>query len=186
MATYTVGPSDADYIVSGSGDQGPINNALAAAKLIPGSTVYLKGPFTYDIVSSVQIGNSTTLTGDLTAVLKIHAGVTWAAQVPVIKQSDSIASNITIHGFSIDCNRWNLTGDQGDGLFNGINLAGASGTHGTNVSVHHMTIYDSLGDGIQLKYIDNVTTYNNTISVMGHEGIYLIGCIGGDIFFKYN
>jgi len=182
MTTYTVGLSDADYIVDQDNDQIQINSALAAAKAVPGSTVYLKGPCTYDIQDSVQIGNSTTLTGDSTAILRIHNGMTWAAQVPVIKQSNSIASNITIFGFQIDCNRWNQTGDEGDGLFNGINLAGSSTSHGSNVSVHDMVIYDSLGDGIQLKYIDNVTAYNNNISVMGHEGIYFIGNIGGDAY----
>lgn len=188
MTTYTIGPSGsgADYLIdsypTGTNHQTTINSVLSTAGSASGNIVYLKGPCTYDIQSSVEVPNGIELTGDSTAILRIHNGMSWAAQVPVIKQSNSIASNITIHGFQIDCNRFNQVGDQGDGLYNGINLAGASSSHGTNVSVHHMTIYDSLGDGIQIKYIDNATAYENNISVMGHEGIYFIGLTGGDIY----
>jgi hypothetical protein len=184
MATYTVGPSGTtpDYTATGTNDQNPINSALATAKTVPGSTVYLRGPFTYDIQSSLQIGNSTILTGDSTAKLRLHDHVTWANQVHIIKQSESIASNITIHGFEIDCNRDNQDYDEGDGYHNAIGLRGNSNSPGINVSVHDMYIHHSLGDGVRLQFINNITSYNNDIQHMGHECNFLIQCVGADIY----
>lgn len=184
MGTYTVGPagSGANYEVDGISDNEQINLALTAANLVPGSIVYLKGPCIYDIRLSLEIGNNLEFTGDSTAVLRIHDGMTWAAQVPVIKQKGASLTNIKIHGFEIDCNRDHQVGGEGDGLYNAILLAGYNAVHGNNITIYDMFIHDSLGDGCRIKYVDNFLAYGNRIENMGHEGIYCIEVVGGDIY----
>jgi hypothetical protein len=173
---------DSTYVCDGVDDHVQINQALAWATSNPGNTVYLRGPYTYDIALSLEIGSDTELTGDSTACLRLHDGLTWAAQVPVIKQSVSSIKNIIIHGFEIDCNRWNIAGDEGDGLYNGIGLSGYSSTvFTTNIQIYDMNIHDSLGDGIRIKYASDVQIYDNVIDTMGHEGVYFIEVVTANV-----
>jgi Right handed beta helix region len=183
MATYTVGPagSGATYTVDGSSDQTEINQALSAAAASPGSTVYLKGPFTYTPTGTVQIGSNTELTGDSTACLKVPNSAAWAHGVAIISQSVSVPTNIRIHGFEINANRWNQSEVEGDGYYNCISLGGGTSTHATNIEVYDMYIHDSLGDGVRLNHVDNVHIYNNRIEVPGHECVFLLDSVGGDI-----
>ena len=105
MAEYTVGPSGsgASRVADGTNDQDEINAALQDAAANPGSTVYLRGPFTYDIYSTnLKIGSNTKLTGDSTACLRLHNSVGWASMLPIIGQiggSGTATHDIEIFGF---------------------------------------------------------------------------------------
>jgi hypothetical protein len=183
MATYTVGPSGsgATYTVDGSDDQTEINQALSAAASSPGSTVYLKGPCTYDVDGTLQIASNTEFTGDSTAILKVPNSAAWAHGVSIISQSVSVPTNIRIHGFEINANRWNQTESEGDGYYNCISLGGGTATHATNIEVYNMNIHDSLGDGVRLNHVDNIHVYNNNIGIPGHECVFLIDSVGADV-----
>lgn len=174
---------DSTYVCDGIDDHVQINEALAWAKTNPGNTVYLRGPFTYDIALSLEIGSDTELTGDSTACAKLHAAVTWAAQVPLIKSPASV-KNVEIHGFEIDCNRAAQNYDEGDGYHNAIGFSGTSSNPVSNVRIHHMYIHDSLGDGVRLTYGSDIRVYNNTINVMGHEGVFFIEVTRGDMSYN--
>lgn len=184
MAIYTVGPSGsgATYTVNGSDDQTEINQALSAAASNPGSTVYLKGPFDYDTDGTLQIASNTEFTGDSTACLKVPDSAAWAHGVSIISQSVSVPTNIRIHGFEIDANRWNQSESEGDGYYNCISLGGGTSTHATNIEVYDMHIHDSLGDGVRLNHVDNISVHDNRIEVPGHECVFLIDSVGADVF----
>jgi len=187
MTTYTVGPSGsgATYIVDGTNDQSEINSALAAAVANPGSTVYLKGPCTYDIQTSVLLGDNTELTGDSTACLRLKNNAGWASMVGIIRQYEGnghASVNIKIHGFEIDGNRANQTESEGDAYYNCIQITGTASSPVKNISVYNMKIHDSLGDGLRLTHGENIKYYYNDVDVMGHEGVFFIDVVGGDIY----
>lgn len=190
MATYTVGPSGsgADYIAGSTDAQTQINNALSAAatNANPTSTVFLKGPFTYDIdTTNVKIGSNTELTGDSTAILRLHNSVGWASMVPIIGQiggSGTQIVNSSIHGFEIDANRWNQSESEGDAYHNCIGITGSTSAMCNNISVYNMKIHDSLGDGFRITHAENIKFYNNDVDVMGHEGFFGIDVVGGEVY----
>ena len=53
------GDGSGDYNCDGKDDHVQINQALEYAANNPGTTVHLKGPFTYDIGDSLMIGSNT-------------------------------------------------------------------------------------------------------------------------------
>lgn len=190
MVEYTVGPSGsgASRVVDGTNDQDEINAALQDAAANPGSTVYLEGPFTYDIYSTnLRIGSNTKLTGDSTACLKLHDSVGWATMLPIIGQiggSGTATHDIEIFGFEIDANRWNQPESEGDAYHNCIGITGTVANPARNISVHDMKLHDSLGDGLRATHAENVNYYNNDVDVMGHEGAFYINVVGGEM--RYN
>ena len=190
MAEYTVGPSGsgASRVADGTNDQDEINAALQDAAANPGSTVYLRGPFTYDIYSTnLKIGSNTKLTGDSTACLRLHNSVGWASMLPIIGQiggSGTATHDIEIFGFEIDANRWNQPESEGDAFHNCIGITGTNANPARNISVHEMKLHDSLGDGLRATHAENVNFYNNDVDVMGHEGAFYINVVGGEM--RYN
>lgn len=107
LVTVT-GDGTGDYKCDGKDDQVQINQALSYAASHPGTTVYLKGPFVYDIKNSVLIGSNTELTGDSNAILRLADKVGWTTAskgTPMIGQIGGYGSavhDISIHGFEID------------------------------------------------------------------------------------
>ncbi|MDQ1252954.1 MAG: hypothetical protein QG646_2096, partial [Euryarchaeota archaeon] len=63
---YVSGDGTGSYKCDGKDDQVQINQALDYAAKNPGTKVYLKGRFTYDIKGTCLIGSNTELTGDST------------------------------------------------------------------------------------------------------------------------
>lgn len=170
--TIYVGNSDADFICDGKDDHVQINAALKKAAGLNGATVYLKGPFTYNIRETMYIGDNTTLTGDKSAVLKLGSGLRWAKQQPMIQQMNVKGGNknITICGFEMDGNRnANTQYTYGEGYFNFINLASCS-----TIDVHDMYMHDNLGDGLRANRGGNVKFYNNRIERLGHDGLFCL------------
>lgn len=170
--TIYVGNSDADFICDGKDDHVQINAALKKAAGLNGATVYLKGPFTYNICETMYIGDNTTLTGDKSAVLKLGSGLKWAKQQPMIQQMNVKGGNknITICGFEMDGNRsGNSHHTYGEGYFNFMYFANCS-----NIDVHDMYLHDNLGDGLRANHGGNVKFYNNKIERLGHDGLFCI------------
>jgi len=168
--TLYVGKSDADFLCDGVDDHVQINAALKQAASLNGATVYLKGPFTYNIRGTLYIGDNTTLTGDKNAVLKLGNSLNWAKHQPMIQQMNENGGNknITICGFEMDGNRsGNTHRTYGQGYFTFIFFINC-----TNIDVHDMYLHDNLGDGLRTNFGGNVKFYNNRIEKLGHDGLF--------------
>jgi len=188
----TVAPDGSgDFTTDGQSDQIEINQALDLVAATPAlTTVYLKGPSTYWIDSTIFISSNTTLTGDSTAVIKLIDRARWRTRYkPMIGQKghvqayimgapSTITENISIHGFEIDGNRQNQREPSGRSHYNMIVLQNTR-----NISVHDMYMHDNLGDilntGYDLPGFEiNLEYYNNRVHGSGHDGIYVVNSVG--------
>ena len=171
---YVSGQGASNYICDGVNDQIQINQALDYAAKHPGTKVYLKGPFVYDIRSSCLIGSNTELTGDSTAKLRLHNYIGWTSpstshyMIGQIGSSGSVLHDIKIHGFEIDGNEVAQTGDGGKDLYRIISFQGSSSASVYNISVYHMNLHDAKGEGFRCTYGKNIYYYNNTGSNLQH------------------
>ena len=174
---YVSGDGSGDFNCDGKDDHVQINQALDYAAKHPGTTVHLKGPFTYVIGDSLLIGSNTILEGDDTAVIKLKDKAYWHAEKPLIKQKlakESTKGYIIIRGFEIDGNADGNTKPgtemRGDGFDNLMML------YYDDIEVCNMYLHDSLGDGLRVKYSQNVKFHDNRIYKLGHDGLYAIKC----------
>ncbi|MGB9930110.1 MAG: right-handed parallel beta-helix repeat-containing protein [Methanosarcina sp.] len=171
---YVSGDGSGDYKCDGKDDHVQINQAL---KFVSGNskytTVHLKGPFTYVIDDSLLIGSNTILEGDSTVVLKLANNAGWPTMKPLIKQMSSKGnSNIVIRGFEVNANHdGNPKVVKGKGYYNIMYF-----THCNNVKVCNMYMHDGHGDGLRIKWGDNVQFYNNKVYKLGHDGFFASEC----------
>lgn len=179
------GDGTSDYKCDGIDDHVQINKALSYAASHPGTRVYLKGPFVYDIKSSILIGSNTELTGDSSAKLRLANNVGWITAskgTPMIGQIGGYGSavhDITIHGFEIDGNEANNDASSlrnnggGKDPYRMIAFQGSSTSSKVkNIKVYNMNIHDSKGDGFRIKYGTNISCYNNRIANTQHCCVY--------------
>jgi hypothetical protein len=172
---YVSGDGTGDFNCDGRADQAEINKAIKFVSENPKcTTVHLKGPFNYTIMSPIYMENNTILEGDSDAVVKLvdHAGWTNIPMTPLIgkRNATDTITNITIRGFEINGNHdKNTEFPNGDGFYNMIYFINA-----TNLSVHDMYMHDSQGDGLRLFNGENIKFYNNKISLLGHDGLYAV------------
>ncbi|MEZ5335900.1 MAG: right-handed parallel beta-helix repeat-containing protein [Methanolobus sp.] len=177
-ATVTVGFSGdgADYTCDGSSDDVQINAALAKVAGT-GGTVYLKGDRPFVISNPIKIGDSTILTGDSGAVIKLANNAKWDKGVPMIKNVGS-KGDITIHGFEIDGNYAN-NNEHGRGAwyYTLISLGGVK-----NIKIYDMYLHDNAFDLIYISKCSNVEVYDNTARNQGHEFVWLYECNGAKVY----
>jgi len=171
---YVAGDGSGDFNCDGKDDHVQINQALKfVADNSEYTTVHLKGPFTYSINDTLLIGSNTIFEGDSTAVIKLvdHAG--WVTMKPLIQQmSNSGNNNIVIRGFEVNVNHdGNTEFAKGKGYYNVIYFL-----YCNNVTVCDMYMHDGHGDGLRIKYGENIKFYNNTIYKLGHDGLFAIQC----------
>ncbi|MGB9131303.1 MAG: disaggregatase related repeat-containing protein [Methanosarcina sp.] len=171
---YVAGDGSGDFNCDGKDDHVQINQALKFVAENPAyTTVHLKGPFTYVIDDTLLIGSNTILEGDTNAVIKLvdHAG--WDTMEPLIQQmSSSGNNNIVIRGFEVNANHdGNSELSKGKGYYNIIYF-----TRCNNVKVYNMNMHDGHGDGLRIKYGENIQFYNNRVSKLGHDGLFAIEC----------
>src|SRR5664280_324115 len=190
---YVAGDGTGNFNCNGTNDQVQINQALEYAANHTGTTVYLKGPFVYDIECSCLIGSNTELTGDLTAKLRLHDNIGWttaSAGTPMVGQIGGYGTavhDISIHGFEIDGNEMNQSSgglsDNGGGhdLYRIISFQGSSNKAVKNISCYNMNLRDSKGDGFRVKYGTNITAYGNTLSNLQHCCIFFYDVNTGSI-----
>lgn len=171
---YVAGDGSGDFNCDGTADEVEINKALQYVKVNDQFTaVYLKGPFNYDISTTVLIGSNTTLTGDKSAVL-VASG-----DMDVITGA-SDAANITISGFTVNGN--NRGGS-------GINLSYAW----RNASITDMVV-ENIGNANQRKYgivinpggtpteVANIRIANNVFTECTFDSIELGSLNGVEIY----
>jgi len=151
-----------------------LQTALDYAAENPGTTVYLKGPFTYNVdPNQMYVGSYTTVTGDSTAIVKLKEqdyNFPTPSLTRAIFQADSDSTHdITFHGFTIDGNAIHSKLVSGNDHINMIQLLGSS-----NVTVYDMSFKNGLGDAVKVRDGNDINIYNNNIDKIGHDGIYLM------------
>lgn len=182
-----------DYTVDGTADNVQINLALAYAHAHGTAsspiTVYLRGPFTYDLASWLLIGNNTILTGDSTACVRLKTNAGWSniysssdpGTMPLISQLVNPIKNVEVHGFEIDCNSGDMIGsglkysENQSGYMRGkLNYIVMFFRYGTNIKMHDMYLHDGLSDGMRMDQGNGLYFYNNVVKRMGHDGSFFI------------
>jgi hypothetical protein len=185
--TYVAGDGTGNYNCDGKDDQVQINQALDFAAKNPGTKVYLKGPFVYNIKSSCLIGSNTELTGDSSAKLRLANSAGWitaGAGTPIIGQiggKGSAVHNIKIHGFEIDGNEGAQLGSGGNDLYRLISFQGSSDAHVSDISVYNMNLHDAKGEGFRCTSGKNIYYYNNVGNNLQHTCVMFSRVISGEI-----
>lgn len=176
---YVDGNESGDFNCDGIDDHVQINQALKFVAENPEyTTVYLKGPFTYVIDSTLLIDSNTTLEGDSSAKIKLVSSANWAKLQPMIKENKSGNQNITILNITIDGNReGNGNVISGDYYYNLIHLRDCQ-----NISVHDMYLTNNHGDGLKVDNCSSVKFYNNKAYLLGHDVLYAISCSGVEAY----
>jgi PKD repeat protein len=159
-----------DYNCDGTNDHIEINKALAYIDRIGGGTVYLRGPNTYWIDSTLNIGGNTILTGDSSAEIKLVAKAGWSSDVPLIANIGT-DDDITITGFTINGNSGNQGVSLGSGYYNLIYFDGAD-----NTEVSYMRLEWGCGDGLKIRNSDSIKFIHNDVYKLGHDALYAISC----------
>lgn len=170
---YVAGDGSGDFNCSGDNDQVQINEALTyVTENAEYTTVHLKGPFTYVIDDTLQIGSNTILEGDSSATIKLVKNARWSSGKPLIKEKSSGSHDITIRGFTIDGNREENTNVvSGDGYYNLIYLSDCQ-----NASVYNMYLTNNHGDGLRADNCSSIKFCDNEAYLLGHDALYAIIC----------
>ncbi|XMB88619.1 disaggregatase related repeat-containing protein [Methanosarcina hadiensis] len=138
------------------------------------TTVYLKGPFTYVIDSSLVVYSNTILEGDSNAVIKLTDNAGWSKDIPLITQGSPSKTNpgkIVIRGFEIDGNyKGNTDKPRGSSYYTLVWF------FYDDVEIYNMYLHDSHNDGLKVQYSNSVKFHDNRIYKLGHEGLYAIKC----------
>ncbi|WP_292387929.1 right-handed parallel beta-helix repeat-containing protein [Methanosarcina sp. UBA5] len=171
------GDGSGDYNCDGKADDVQINQALEFAAQNPGTTVHLKGPFTYDISDSLRIGSNTVLEGDSGTKIKLASGLSvWGGRESSIAEKKAMlmirgssASDVTIKGLTVD-------GSQSD-YYSGVRLGTSCYNMATIVNCNGLTIQDvtfqnGCNDAMLISQSSNVVIDSVTVNKCGHDGIY--------------
>jgi hypothetical protein len=171
------GDGSGDYKCDGKADDVQINQALEFAAQNPGTTVHLKGPFTYDISDSLRIGSNTILEGDSGTKIKLAAGLpVWGGRESSIAEKKAMlmirgssATDVTIRNIIVD-------GSQSD-YYSSVRLGTSCYNMATLVSCNGLTIQDvtfqnGCNDAMLISNSSNVVIDTVTVNKCGHDGVY--------------
>jgi len=171
------GDGSGDYNCDGKADDVQINQALEFAAQNSGTTVHLKGPFTYDISDSLRIGSNTVLEGDSGTTIKLAKGLpVWGGRKSSISEKKAMlmvrgssASDVTIKGITVD-------GSQSD-YYSGVRLGTSCYNMATIVNCNGLTIQDvtfqnGCNDAMLISQSSNVVIDSVTVNKCGHDGVY--------------
>ncbi|HWQ73655.1 MAG TPA: right-handed parallel beta-helix repeat-containing protein [Desulfitobacteriaceae bacterium] len=171
------GDGSGDYNCDGKADDVQINQALEFAAQNPGTTVHLKGPFTYDISDSLRIGSNTVLEGDSGTKIKLAKGLpVWGGRESSIAEKKAMimirgssASDVTIRNIIVD-------GSQSD-YYSGVrlgtscyNMATLIGVDG--LTIQNVTFQNGTNDAMLISKSSSVVIDSVTVNKCGHDGIY--------------
>lgn len=125
-----------------------------------------------DVVSPVKIYSGTVFNGNgcLFEMMDNAPTTIFPSMTPIIGTKQSTTSNVDIFNVGFDGNSGNQNQSLGKGFHNFIGIQ-----NGKNISVHGITVKDSLGDGSRLTNADGVLWYGNKIYRCGHDGLYIDG-----------
>lgn len=171
------GDGSGDYNCDGVKDDVEINQALEFAANNPGTTVQLKGPFTYDISDSLLIGSDTTLAGDSGVTIKLAKGLPlWGSRESSIAEKKAMimikggsASNVKIEGLTVDGSQSDYYPDVrlGTSSYNMATLINANG-----LTIQDVTFQNGCNDAMLISKSSNVMIDSVTVDRSGHDGVY--------------
>ncbi|WP_370574720.1 right-handed parallel beta-helix repeat-containing protein [Methanomethylovorans sp.] len=167
-----------NYKCDGINDHVEINEALTYIDSIGGGTVYLRGPNTYWIDGTLEMGSNTILEGDSDACIKLVPDAEWGDYVPLITNMDGANENFTIKGFEIDGNSENQSVPRGSGYYDMIYFYKC-----TDITVTDMRMEWGTSDGLIVRNYfhdisSNIVFTNNSVYKLGHEALYTLGLNG--------
>jgi polygalacturonase len=171
------GDGSGDFNCDGKDDHVQINQALESAANNPGTTVHLKGPFTYDIGDSLRIGSNTILEGESGATIKLAKGLpVWggrgssiSAEKAMLMIRGSSATDVTIRNLNVD-------GSQSDYYphitlgWSSYNMATLIGCNG--LTIRNVTFKNGCNDAMLMSKCSNVMIDTVTVNKCGHDGVY--------------
>jgi polygalacturonase len=171
------GDGSGKFNCDGIDDHVQINQALEYAANNPGTTVHLKGPFTYDIGDSLLIDSNTILEGESGATIKLAKGLPiWggrgssiSAEKAMLMIRGSSATSVTIRNLTVD-------GSQSD-YYPHITLGWSSYNMATLIGCNGLTIQDvtfknGCNDAMLMSKCSNVMIDTVTVNKCGHDGVY--------------
>ncbi|RPJ70453.1 MAG: right-handed parallel beta-helix repeat-containing protein, partial [Alphaproteobacteria bacterium] len=176
--TITVaGDGSGDFNADGKGDHVQINQALENAAKNPGTTVHLKGPFTYDIGDSLMIGSKTVLEGESGVTLKLAKGLpVWGGRKVSIANEKAMlmikgnsATDVTIRNLTVDGSQSDYYPNVklGTSCYNMATLIGVNG-----LTIQNATFKNGCNDAMLISKSSNVTIDTVTVNKCGHDGVY--------------
>jgi hypothetical protein len=171
------GDGSGDYNCDGRSDDVQINQALEFAAENPGTTVHLKGPFTYVISDSLRIGSNTILKGDSGTKIKLADGLSvWGGREASIAEKKAMlmirgssATDVTIKGITVD-------GSQSD-YYPNVRLGTSCYNMATLIGVNGLNIESCLfkngcNDAVLISRSSNVIVDSVIVNYPGHAGVY--------------
>ncbi len=171
------GDGSGDFNCDGKADDVQINQALEFAARNPGTTVHLKGPFTYDITDSLRIGSNTILEGDSGTKIKLAKGLpVWGGRESSIAEKKAMlmvrggsANDVTIRDITVD-------GSQSD-YYSGVRLGTSCYNMATiincnGLTIENVTFQNGCNDAMLISKSSNVLIDSVTVNKCGHDGIY--------------
>jgi polygalacturonase len=171
------GDGSGKFNCDGIDDHVQINQALEYAANNPGTTVHLKGPFTYDIGDSLLIDSNTILEGESGATIKLAKGLPiWggrgssiSAEKAMLMIRGSSATSVTIRNLTVD-------GSQSDYYphiilgWSSYNMATLIGCNG--LTIRNVTFKNGCNDAMLMSKCSNVMIDTVTVNKCGHDGVY--------------
>jgi len=176
--TITVaGDGSGDFNADGKDDHVQINQALESAANNPGTTVHLKGPFTYDIGDTLLIGSKTVLEGESGVTIKLASGLPiWGgpgSKIPDEKAMLMIKGNsgtdVTIRNLTVDGSQSDYYPNVKLGAYN-YNMATLVGVEG--LTIQNTTFQNGCNDAMLISKSSNIMIDSVTVNKCGHDGVY--------------
>ncbi len=171
------GDGSGNYNVDGKDDHVQINQALEYAANNPGTTVHLKGPFTYDIGDSLMLGSNTILEGDSSVTIKLAKGLpAWGGRESSISEKKAMlmirgnsANDVTIRGFTVDGSQSDYYPSVrlGTSMYNMATLIGVNG-----LTIEKVTFQNGCNDAMLISKSSNIMIDTVTVNKCGHDGVY--------------
>jgi len=176
--TVTVaGDESGDFNCDGKDDHVQINQALDYAANHPGTTVHLKGPFTYVIGDSLLIGSNTILEGDSGTTIKLASGLSvWGGRKVSIANEKAMlmikgdsATDVTIRSLTVDGSQSDYypSVKLGTSCYNMATLIGCNG-----LTIQNVTFKNGCNDAMLISKSSNVMINTVTVNKCGHDGVY--------------
>ncbi|AKB26933.1 hypothetical protein MSSIT_0214 [Methanosarcina siciliae T4/M] len=171
------GDGSGNYNCDGKDDHVQINQALEYAAKNPGTTVHLKGPFTYVIGDSLLIGSKTILEGESDVKIKLASGLpVWGGHDSSIVNKKAMlmirgssANDITIKNLTVD-------GSQSD-YYPKVKLGTSCYNMATIVNCNGLTVKDvtfqnGCNDAMLISNSSNILIDTVAVNKCGHDGVY--------------
>jgi hypothetical protein len=176
--TITVaGDGSGKFNCDGEDDNVQINQALEYAAENPGTTVHLKGTFTYVISDTLLIGSNTILEGESGVTIKLASGLPiWggpgskiADEKAMLMIKGNSATDVTIRNLIVDGSQSDYYPNVKLGAYN-YNMATLVGCDG--LVIQNTTFKNGCNDAMLISKCSKIMIDSVTVNKCGHDGVY--------------